>query len=106
MRFSNVCREGDYNLSRTLFGTGWVVSGGWTRIYYHRGESVRLRGGAEALRRRLASVAPAHAHTLHEMTLERGSNPQLGKYTQLLILKKPLHLLVAKGEYFQRGSRY
>ncbi|KAF9418734.1 hypothetical protein HW555_004562 [Spodoptera exigua] len=24
---------------------GWVVSGGWTRVYYHRGESVRLRGG-------------------------------------------------------------
>ncbi|PZC78124.1 hypothetical protein B5X24_HaOG202575 [Helicoverpa armigera] len=61
---------------------GWVVSGGWTRVYYHRGESVRLRGGADVLLRRLASVAPPHAHALHELTLERGANPQLGFHVQ------------------------
>lgn len=68
------------NLYNFLFvgRSGWVESGGWTRLYYHRGESVRVRGGAEALLRRLASVAPAHAHSLHEMTLERGAASQLG----------------------------
>lgn len=61
---------------------GWVVSGGWTRVYYHRGESVRLRGGGDGLLRRLAAVAPTHAHTLAEITLERGAQPQLGFHVQ------------------------
>lgn len=60
-----------------------MVSGGWTRVYYHRGESVRLRGGGDGLLRRLAAVAPTHAHTLAEITLERGAQPQLGNYTPL-----------------------
>ncbi|CAB3223440.1 unnamed protein product [Arctia plantaginis] len=61
---------------------GWVVSGGWTRVYYHRGESVRVRGGGDALQRRLAAVAPHHAHALHEITLERGAAHQLGFHVQ------------------------
>ncbi|XP_028161217.1 signal-induced proliferation-associated 1-like protein 1 isoform X2 [Ostrinia furnacalis] len=61
---------------------GWVVSGGWTRVYYHRGESVRVRGGHDALLRRLASVAPPHARALHELTLERGAASQLGFHVQ------------------------
>ncbi|CAG4986744.1 unnamed protein product [Parnassius apollo] len=61
---------------------GWVVSGGWSRIFYHRGESVRVRGAAEPLLRRLASVAPPHAHALHEITLERGQAAQLGFHVQ------------------------
>ncbi|CAK1540548.1 unnamed protein product [Leptosia nina] len=61
---------------------GWVVSGEWTRIYYHRGESVRVRNGSEALLRRLASVAPPHAHSLSEITLERGAASQLGFHVQ------------------------
>ncbi|XP_045534486.1 signal-induced proliferation-associated 1-like protein 3 [Papilio machaon] len=61
---------------------GWVVSGGWSRVYYHRGESVRVRGAPEALLRRLASVAPPHAHNLHEITLERGQAAQLGFHVQ------------------------
>ncbi|XP_049867769.1 signal-induced proliferation-associated 1-like protein 3 [Pectinophora gossypiella] len=61
---------------------GWVVSGGWSRVYYHRGESVRVRGGGGALLRRLACVAPAHAQRLHELTLERGAASQLGFHVQ------------------------
>lgn len=64
---------------------GWVVSGGWTRVYYHRGESVRIRGGSEALLRRLASVAPPHAHSLQELTLERGAASQLGVYLMSIL---------------------
>ncbi|CAH1646630.1 unnamed protein product [Spodoptera littoralis] len=60
---------------------GWVESGGWTRVYYHRGESVRLRGGA-GLARRLAAVGPPHARALAEITLERGAQPQLGFHVQ------------------------
>ncbi|KAM3964092.1 LOW QUALITY PROTEIN: signal-induced proliferation-associated 1-like protein 1 [Aphomia sociella] len=63
---------------------GWVESGEWTRVYYHRGESVRVRAGSEggAVRRRLASVAPPHAIALHEITLERGAAHQLGFHVQ------------------------
>ncbi|XP_068632547.1 signal-induced proliferation-associated 1-like protein 3 [Battus philenor] len=61
---------------------GWVVSGGWSRIYYHRGESVRIRGAPDALLRRLSSVAPPYAHALQEMTLERGQAAQLGFHVQ------------------------
>lgn len=61
---------------------GWVVSGGWTRVYYHRGESVRVRGGGDPLHRRLATVAPHNAHALSEMTLERGAAQQLGFHVQ------------------------
>ncbi|XP_073949241.1 signal-induced proliferation-associated 1-like protein 2 isoform X1 [Choristoneura fumiferana] len=60
---------------------GWVVSGGWTRVFYHRGESVRLRHAAGALRR-LAGVAPPLAHALPEVTLERGAASQLGFHVQ------------------------
>ncbi|XP_045494971.1 signal-induced proliferation-associated 1-like protein 1 [Colias croceus] len=61
---------------------GWIVTGEWTRIYYHRGESVRVRNGTDVLLRRLASVAPAHAHALSEITLERGASSQLGFHVQ------------------------
>ncbi|XP_075974262.1 signal-induced proliferation-associated 1-like protein 1 [Anticarsia gemmatalis] len=61
---------------------GWVVSGGWTRVYYHRGESVRVRARGDALLRRLRSVAPPHAHLLSELSLERGAAPQLGFHVQ------------------------
>ncbi|XP_052756013.1 signal-induced proliferation-associated 1-like protein 3 isoform X2 [Galleria mellonella] len=63
---------------------GWVENGEWTRVYYHRGESVRVRAGSgsAALRRRLASVAPPHATALHEITLERGAAHQLGFHVQ------------------------
>ncbi|XP_050665031.1 signal-induced proliferation-associated 1-like protein 2 [Leptidea sinapis] len=63
---------------------GWVVSGEWTRLYYHRGESVRVRaaGGGDALVRRLAHAAPAHAHALREITLDRGAGSQLGFHVQ------------------------
>ncbi|CAH2991250.1 unnamed protein product [Chilo suppressalis] len=63
---------------------GWVVSSGWTRVYYHRGESVRVRARNvhDSLLRRLAAVAPHHAHALHEMTLERGAATQLGFHVQ------------------------
>ncbi|XP_063534107.1 signal-induced proliferation-associated 1-like protein 1 [Cydia strobilella] len=60
---------------------GWVVSGGWTRIFYHRGESVRLRS-CPALLRRLAGVAPPHAELLPERTLARGAAAQLGFHVQ------------------------
>ncbi|XP_041988303.1 signal-induced proliferation-associated 1-like protein 1 [Aricia agestis] len=56
---------------------GWVSSGGWTRIYYHVGESVRVRGAAD-LPRRLAAVAPPHARELQEITLARGAANELG----------------------------
>ncbi|XP_060803682.1 signal-induced proliferation-associated 1-like protein 2 [Amyelois transitella] len=61
---------------------GWVVSSGWTRVYYHQGESVRVRGAGEALLRRLAAVAPPHAHALRELTLERSAQHQLGFHVQ------------------------
>ncbi|VVC96818.1 unnamed protein product [Leptidea sinapis] len=56
----------------------------WTRLYYHRGESVRVRaaGGGDALVRRLAHAAPAHAHALREITLDRGAGSQLGFHVQ------------------------
>ncbi|XP_032515354.2 signal-induced proliferation-associated 1-like protein 2 [Danaus plexippus] len=60
---------------------GWVVSGPWVRIYYHRGESVRV-SCSEPLLRRVGSVSPQHAHALSELTLERGSAPQLGFHVQ------------------------
>ncbi|CAH0714429.1 unnamed protein product, partial [Brenthis ino] len=60
---------------------GWVSNGSWTRMYYHRGESVRV-AGAVALLRRLASVAPPHAHALAELALERGAASQLGFHVQ------------------------
>ncbi|XP_045488603.1 signal-induced proliferation-associated 1-like protein 2 [Pieris rapae] len=61
---------------------GWVISGEWTRIYYHRGESVRVRNSTDVLLRRLSSVAPQHAHSLKEITLERGAASQLGFHVQ------------------------
>ncbi|XP_028042144.1 signal-induced proliferation-associated 1-like protein 2 isoform X1 [Bombyx mandarina] len=61
---------------------GWVVSSGWVRVYYHRGESVRVQGCSDPLLRRLASVAPPHAHALSEITLERGAAAQLGFHVQ------------------------
>ncbi|KAJ0175515.1 hypothetical protein K1T71_008674 [Dendrolimus kikuchii] len=66
---------------------GWVVSGEWTRVFYHMGESVRVRvrgggGAGAALLLRLASVAPAHAQLLTEITLERGPAAQLGFHVQ------------------------
>ncbi|KAL4703790.1 hypothetical protein ACJJTC_011590 [Scirpophaga incertulas] len=63
---------------------GWVVSGGWIRVYYHRGDSVRVRArfGHDALLKRLAAVAPHHAHALQEITLERGAATQLGFHVQ------------------------
>ncbi|XP_023944675.2 signal-induced proliferation-associated 1-like protein 2 [Bicyclus anynana] len=62
---------------------GWVVSGSWTRVYYHRGESVRVSAATgDGLLRRLASVAPPHAHALDELTLERGAASQLGFHVQ------------------------
>ncbi|XP_053612262.1 signal-induced proliferation-associated 1-like protein 1 [Plodia interpunctella] len=61
---------------------GWVVSGGWTRIYYHLGESVRVRGSCEALLRRLAAVAPPLAQQLAELALERSASHQLGFHVQ------------------------
>ncbi|XP_045768166.1 signal-induced proliferation-associated 1-like protein 2 isoform X2 [Maniola jurtina] len=67
----------------TLTLLGWVVSGSWTRIYYHRGESVRVSAATgDGLLRRLASVAPQHAHALDELTLERGAASQLGFHVQ------------------------
>ncbi|XP_045447446.1 signal-induced proliferation-associated 1-like protein 2 [Melitaea cinxia] len=60
---------------------GWVVSGAWVRVYFHRGESVRA-AAAGALLRRLASVAPPHAHALPELALERGAAAQLGFHVQ------------------------
>ncbi|GBP64571.1 Signal-induced proliferation-associated 1-like protein 1 [Eumeta japonica] len=61
---------------------GWVVSGGWTRLYYHRGECVHVRGGGDLLLRRLAHVAPLHAARLQEIALERAAAPQLGFHVQ------------------------
>ncbi|XP_048480332.1 signal-induced proliferation-associated 1-like protein 1 isoform X2 [Plutella xylostella] len=55
---------------------GWVESGPWTRIYYHLGESVRVRGAG--LRARLRAVAPPAARPLPEITLRRERNQQLG----------------------------
>ncbi|XP_046962369.1 signal-induced proliferation-associated 1-like protein 2 [Vanessa cardui] len=60
---------------------GWVVSGQWVRVYYHRGESVRV-SAADALLRRMAAVAPPHAHALNELTLDRGAASQLGFHVQ------------------------
>ncbi|XP_037298092.1 signal-induced proliferation-associated 1-like protein 2 isoform X2 [Manduca sexta] len=61
---------------------GWACSGGWWRVYYHRGASVRVRGAADALWRRLAAVAPPHAAALPEVALERGTAAQLGFHVQ------------------------